>query len=51
MLSAHPGPPAPAAAPPTLTSLLAMTDSAGACDVEYVIGGQHLAGADRELAA
>ena len=28
-----------------------MTDSAGPCDVEYVIGGQHLAGADRERAA
>jgi hypothetical protein len=51
MLSAHPGPPAPTAAPPALTPLLAMTDSAGPCDVEYVIGGQHLAGADRELAA
>ena len=28
-----------------------MTDSAGPSDVEYVIGGQHLADADRELAA
>ena len=51
MLSAHPGPPAPAAAPPALTPLLAMTDSPGPCDVEYAIGGQHLTGADRELAA
>ena len=51
MLSAHPGPPAPVAAPPVLTPLLAMTDSSGPCDVEYVIGGQHLTGADRERAA
>ena len=51
MLSAHPGPPAPAAAPPGLTPLLAMTDSSGPSDVEYVIGGQQLAGADREMAA
>jgi len=51
MLSAQPGPPAHAAAPPGLTSLLAMTDSPGPCEVEYVIGGQQLAGADREMAA
>ena len=51
MLPANPGPPAPAAAPPILTSLLAMTESPGTSDVEYVIGGQQLADADREVAA
>ena len=51
MLSAHPGPPVPAAVPPALTQLLAITDSPGPADVEYVIGGQHLTGGDRELAA
>ena len=51
MLSPHPGPPAHAAAAPDLTSLLTMTDSPGSCEVEYVIGGQQLTGADREMAA
>ena len=51
MLSADPGPPAPAAAPPTLTSLLAMTENTDGSDVEYVIGGQGLTGADRDMAA
>jgi hypothetical protein len=51
MLSADPGPPAPAAALPSLTSLLAMTESRATSDVEYVVGGQQLADADREMAA
>jgi hypothetical protein len=51
MLSADPEPPASAVAPPSLTSLLAMTENPDGSDVEYVIGGQQLAGADREMAA
>jgi hypothetical protein len=51
MLSAHPGSPAPAAAPPSLTSLLALTESPAPSEVEYVIGGQTLAATDRETAA
>jgi hypothetical protein len=43
--------PVPAAAPPSLTSPLAMADSPDTSDVEYVIGGQQLIGADREIAA
>jgi hypothetical protein len=51
MLSADPGPPASAAAPPNLTSLLAMTENTDGSEVEYVIGGQQLADAKRETAA
>jgi len=51
MLSADPGPPASAVTPPSLTSLLAMTENTDGSDVEYVIGGQQLADAKRETAA
>ena len=50
MLSAHPGSSAPAAAQPSLTSLLALAENPAPSDVEYVIGGQQLAAADRETA-
>src|SRR5581483_4573628 len=51
MRSAPAGPRAPVASPPSLTSLLAVTGSPDPSDVEYVIGGQKLTGADREAAA
>jgi hypothetical protein len=51
MLPTHPGPPTPAPASPSLTSLLDMAENLDASDVEYVIGGQQLVGADREMAA
>jgi hypothetical protein len=52
MLSADQEPPlAPTAAAPTLTSLLAMKENPDGSTVEYVIGGQQLAGAKREIAA
>ena len=51
MLSAHPGPSTGVTAPPVLTSLLALADNPAASEVEYVIGGQQLTAADRELAA
>ena len=51
MLSADPGPPAPPASPPSLTSLLAMTENPDGSGVEYVIGGQQLARAERGMAA
>jgi hypothetical protein len=38
-------------APPALAPLLAMKESPDGCQVEYVIGGQELNGADREIAA
>lgn len=37
--------------PTSLTPLLALTDSPGASQVEYVVGGLNLAGTDREAAA
>lgn len=51
MLSAHPGAGTPAAAPPSLTSMLALAEYVAPSGVEYVVGGQQLAAADRETAA
>jgi hypothetical protein len=39
------------AVPPTLTSLLAMTENTDGSDVEYAIGGQGLTGVERDMAA
>ena len=49
MLTADPGP--PAAAPPSLTSLLAMAEGPAGSNVDYVVGGQQLADAELEAAA
>jgi hypothetical protein len=50
-LTADPEPRESAVAPPTLSSLLAMTENPDGSVVEYVIGGQQLTGTERETAA
>ena len=51
MLSAEPEPQSPTIEQPSLTSLLGLTEGPDTSEVEYVIGGQSLTGADREVAA
>jgi hypothetical protein len=50
-LTADPQPLESAEVPPTLTCLLEMTENPTGSEVEYVIGGQGLTGAERETAA
>src|SRR6266700_2654977 len=51
MTPAHLCPAVPVAASASLTPLLALAESPAPSDVEYVIGGQGLTDADREIAA
>lgn len=47
----QPGPQAPTSVPPSLTSLLAISENTVQSGVEYVIGGQQLSVGEREAAA